>query len=388
LDSLSEPKFSALPFTEVWAEKECNAAWSSEVREPLSVEVLLARIAQGDQQALGRLFDRYARIVRAIAGRILRDESEAEDLVQDLFLFIQRKCSVFDSSKSSAGSWIVHMTYQRAIERRRHLVSQYFYRREDVQTSLRRAVGIATTENDYSPEAVFGRNGLEKVLSSLSEDQRETLRLFFFEGYTFSAVYHYSFTDLASIVGVPLNELGRLQRSIEIPRTHLLRNQAAGTEKVSVPVRFKPEFHLEKTNLLARVVEKWDEIPLALLQRLDLEKSSYGYIGLEDYTMHPLIRPGSLVQIDPSQRKPSTERWNTEYDRPVYFIELRDGYICSWCEVGRGQLIVVPHAHSHQGIRCYDYPTQAEIVGRVTGVAMRIVEQRGPEIGRPGGSVS
>jgi hypothetical protein len=74
-------------------------------------------------------------------------------------------------------------------------------------------------------------------------------------------------------------------------------------EKVTLPVEFKPEFQLEKTNRLARVVEKWEEIPVGLLQHLDLRKSVYGYIGLEDYTLYPLIRPGSLVQIDASQRK-------------------------------------------------------------------------------------
>ena len=49
-------------------------------------------------------------------------------------------------------------------------------------------VGTATTENDYSAEAVFGRNGLEKVMQALSEDQRETLRLHFFEGYTLAEI--------------------------------------------------------------------------------------------------------------------------------------------------------------------------------------------------------
>src|ERR1700682_6333603 len=48
------------------------------------------------------LFDRYVRLVRSIASRILRDTSEAEDLAQDFFLFIQRKCGIFDSSKSPA----------------------------------------------------------------------------------------------------------------------------------------------------------------------------------------------------------------------------------------------------------------------------------------------
>lgn len=154
----------------------------------LTDEALLTRLQEGEQQALGLLFQRYVRVVRSIANRILRDTTEADDLVQDLFLFIQRKCSVFDSAKSSAGSWIVHMAYQRAIERRRYLATRHFYHRRDPQERATPVVGNPTTENDYSPEAVFGRNGLEKVLASLSGDQVETLRLHFFEGYTLAEI--------------------------------------------------------------------------------------------------------------------------------------------------------------------------------------------------------
>jgi hypothetical protein len=96
------------------------------------------------------------------------------------------------------------------------------------------------------------------------------------------------------------------------------------------------------------------------------------------YTLYPLIRPGSLVQIDVNQRKISSSKWKTEFDRPVYFVELRNGYVCSWCQVDRGQLTVIPHPHSHQDVRRFNYPSEAEIIGRVTGIAMRIVGERGP----------
>lgn len=182
--------------------------------DSISDEDLIARLANNDHEALGLLFDRYCSLVRGIGCRILRDKVEAEDLVQDLFLFIQRKCSVFDSSKSSAGSWIVHMAYQRAIERRRHLASQHFYKREDVNSSLSRVVGIATTENDYSPEAVFGRNGLQKVLSSLSEDQRETLRLFFFEGYTLAEISAKMGQSLANVRNHYYRGLDRVRKQM------------------------------------------------------------------------------------------------------------------------------------------------------------------------------
>jgi transcriptional regulator with XRE-family HTH domain len=200
-----------------------------------------------------------------------------------------------------------------------------------------------------------------------------------FKLFTLSAIYGCKFSELLSFFGIPIGELGRYHAALRIPRTHLLEGGGdLENEKVSLPVQFKADFRLERTNLLARVVEKWDQIPVGFLQHLDLRKSVYGYIGLEDYTLYPLIRPGSLVQIDPGQRKVSPEKWMTEYDRPIYFIELRDGYVCSWCEVDRRQLIVIPHPHAHQETRRFDYPSQAEIVGRVTGVAMRIVEERAP----------
>lgn len=162
-------------------------------------EVLLTRLQAGEQEALGCLFQRYARVVRSVAGRILRDAAEAEDLVQDLFLFIQRKCGIFDSSKSSARSWIIQMTYQRSIERRRRLASRHFYTRMEIESNTDHMVGTPTGESDYSAEAVFGRNGLNKVLKSLSEDQRETLRLHFFDGYTFA--------EISQRVGQPLENV-------------------------------------------------------------------------------------------------------------------------------------------------------------------------------------
>lgn len=195
-----------------------------------------------------------------------------------------------------------------------------------------------------------------------------------FKLYSLSAIYHRRFSEVASYFGVQIADLSRDSASIGLPRTHLLDSVGdADTKSVSLPVELKPNFRFEKTNLLARVVEKWDEVPVGLLQHLDLRKSAYGYIGLEDFTLYPLIRPGSLVQIDAKQRKISLVKWTTEFERPIYFTELRDGYVCSWCEIDRGQLIVIPHPHSHQEVRRFDYPSQAEIVGRVTGVAMRIV---------------
>jgi len=72
-------------------------------------------------------------------------------------------------------------------------------------------------------------------------------------------------------------------------------------------------------------------------------KRTYGFVGMSDNRMSPLIRPGSIVQIDQNQRKILNVKWENEYDRPIYFLELRGAYLCSWCEIGGGYLSAIPH---------------------------------------------
>ena len=68
----------------------------------VSDEALVAQVCEGSREALAALFRRFARVVRGTAYRILRDASEADDLLQDIFLFIHCKCVLFDPSKGSA----------------------------------------------------------------------------------------------------------------------------------------------------------------------------------------------------------------------------------------------------------------------------------------------
>jgi RNA polymerase sigma factor (sigma-70 family) len=67
-------------------------------------------------------------------------------------------------------------------------MTRQFYARGNPQKAVEQVVGVATTEYDYSAEGVFGRNGLEKVMEALSNDQRETLQLHFLEGYSFAEI--------------------------------------------------------------------------------------------------------------------------------------------------------------------------------------------------------
>src|SRR6266404_9896952 len=98
----------------------------------ISDETLIAQICEGSREALADLFRRHARIVRGVAYRVLRDASEADDLLQDVFVLIHRLCKTFDGSRSPAKFWILQMAYRRAISRRRYLTSRHFYTRLDL----------------------------------------------------------------------------------------------------------------------------------------------------------------------------------------------------------------------------------------------------------------
>jgi RNA polymerase sigma-70 factor (ECF subfamily) len=154
----------------------------------VSDDSLLAQIAKGDQEALGLLFRRYARMVWSVAERIVRNNAEADDLLQDVFLLIQRRASVFDSSKGTVRSLIVHMTYQRALSRRRYLNARHCQAPKEAEEGATRIVAPAARFYDESIEAHFGKERFRIALEEMSEDQRETIRLYFFEGYNLEEI--------------------------------------------------------------------------------------------------------------------------------------------------------------------------------------------------------
>jgi len=181
-------RFPALPLSR---EKEADPLYKEAVAsrsdEP-SDDALIARICTNDNDALGMLFRRYARLVWSIAERIVRDKAEADDLVQEVFLLIRRRAPAFDSAKGTARSLIVHMTYQRAISRRRYLNARHCQAPKEMEEHAANLAAPSARLYDESIEAHFGRECLRKALEEMSEDQRETLRLYFFEGYTLDEI--------------------------------------------------------------------------------------------------------------------------------------------------------------------------------------------------------
>jgi RNA polymerase sigma-70 factor (ECF subfamily) len=174
-------RFPALPLSE---EKGARAVDKAPNSTASSDEALIARVRENDNDALGMLFQRYARLVWTVAERIVRNKAEADDLLQDVFLLIRKKASAFNSLSGSVRSLIVHMTYQQALSRRRYLNLRNGQAHEQPE-GRSAAIGAPNTQlYDQSIEAHFGQEQLREALKELSNDQRRTLELFFQEGYT------------------------------------------------------------------------------------------------------------------------------------------------------------------------------------------------------------
>jgi RNA polymerase sigma-70 factor (ECF subfamily) len=149
------------------------------LRIPSDDEAML-RLQTNDATALEILFDRYARLVFRIALGVVRDRGEAEDVVQECFFHLYRKCFLFDGAKGTVKNWVLQIALHRALDRRAHLARRGFYVGTDTGSLGDTLLG--ETDLDREIGAKLNRIQLEKAFDELPESQRVTLELFYFEG--------------------------------------------------------------------------------------------------------------------------------------------------------------------------------------------------------------
>lgn len=186
--------------------------------------------------------------------------------------------------------------------------------------------------------------------------------------YTLAVAYHLSPLDLLSWYEVPLEECFEDGVSFPSPHTHKI----APPTSLKVPLRFDPGFDPRRTDFLSRMVEKWGHFEGALTN--GDSRHCYGFVGLEDRRMMPLLRPGSVVLVDTAVREMEDDSWTCEHDRPMYFVDVRTGYRCGWFHQDGSLLVMQPHTLSRCLQESWKTPEQAEIVGRVVGVVSRLNE--------------
>src|SRR4030095_4075645 len=167
--------------------------------------------------------------------------------------------------------------------------------------AIRTRLGITTREvAEFSQKLADSERNSEYAISNawLTQVENSDSVPSIYKLYALSAIYRMKFTDLLLLFGVDLQKLNKHESELQLPNMHLVAMEVYDSERtVSFPIRFDRSFDIDNTNLLNRMVEIWGEVPISLIQHLDLRHSLYGYVGLRDYTLYPLLRPGSFVQI-------------------------------------------------------------------------------------------
>jgi len=182
----------------------------------ISDELLLEEVRVGGKEAIAILFRRHARSVRNVAYRILRNEAEADDLVQEVFLFIFRKAALFDGANGAARSWIFRVAYHRAFDRRRYLNSRHFYTSRDLEdTAFRLADPREELPfHEQSMEGILGKPLMARFTARLTPEQQETIRLYFFEGYALKEIAQLTGRSLVNVRSHYYRGLERMRKFV------------------------------------------------------------------------------------------------------------------------------------------------------------------------------
>ena len=214
-----------------------------------------------------------------------------------------------------------------------------------------------------------GNSDFQISLSRLADIENRRSVPSIFRLYALAAIYHLDLHEVMRWYGVPVEELAADALRVKLAETHRI-DVTPHVPVLTSPGTADQNFDIRKTTYLNGWSPQWRNFPLQLMDGAGRRQCCYGLVGLEDWSMFPILRPGSLVLIDEQRRKVARSGWNNEFDRPIYFLEHRHGYLCGWCALDDGTLAVQPHPASQKGPTLFRYPLDVDVVGQVVGTAM------------------
>jgi RNA polymerase sigma-70 factor (ECF subfamily) len=184
LDDLAPHELGASEQNAVGANESTGSSMLSRIKYQLIAdEELAAKLKAGEAEALTVLFERHSALVFRVARRILHDDAEAEDAVQQVFLDIFRSVAKFDPAKGTFKVWLLMFAYNRSLNRRRGLQAARFYDLEDIEEALR-THATAEKKHPFPLHAAEARYLVQEALSQVQPHQREVIELAYYEGCT------------------------------------------------------------------------------------------------------------------------------------------------------------------------------------------------------------
>jgi transcriptional regulator with XRE-family HTH domain len=228
---------------------------------------------------------------------------------------------------------------------------------------------------EASQKIAMRRNSEEYAvaLSRLADIENKGTLPTIYRLYTLCAIYRLDWREVLRWYNVPLELLPSDALQIRLDETHAIHFPADSA--ATVPLPREAEIDLNKTSFLGYLMRRWGKLPCSFLMGPEQRHLRYGFIGLSDWSMYPILYPGSLVLIDQNRRKIAASGWTNELDRPIYFLEHREGCRVGWCAPVAGRLLLEPHPRAQQAPTLFDY-SDIDVVGQVTGVAMLLESKK------------
>jgi transcriptional regulator with XRE-family HTH domain len=214
----------------------------------------------------------------------------------------------------------------------------------------------------YEVAAKRGRPDFILHISRLADIENRNVVPSLHKLYSLATIYHLSSLEISGWYEAPFQQTFEDGAAFPAPRTHLHEFPV----RFALNQQFGSGLGSDCTGLLSEQPDNVRYFP-GMKQQATV-RFRYGYIGLSDRRMAPILRPGSMVMVDTAVRKIEEAEWYTEYDRPLYFVETRGGYRCGWFLKLKSRLVMQPHMLSHCAPEAWRTPAEAEVVGKVVGV--------------------
>lgn len=241
---------------------------------------------------------------------------------------------------------------------------------------IREQMGLTIRDVEAASSRIadkYGNQSFTISLSRLSDIETKGVVPGLHKLYALAVIYRVDMQELLSLYGIKAENYAADLQTVQVtPKSSHRFSLFDRVPNVELPVQLDPAFTISATTDLGRMVVRWGVVPLHALSVFKDRRYTYGYIGAEDLTMYPLILPGSFIQVDESQNVVVQGVWRSEFERPIYFVETRQGFACSWCELLGGLLTLKSHPMSPVPSRVLRVGSEAEVIGQIVGVAMRL----------------
>jgi len=179
-------------------------------REAADTE-LAAKLQARDADAIAVAYDRYGRIAYSLFLRVTRNQSAAEDLVQELFLRVWNRGREFDPSKGSLGIWILSIARNMAIDHVRSAQVRFQTRLRPIEQTDQRAFSYRPKEQD---SILDNANAVRQAFTELTSNQRRVLEMAYFEGFSQSEIAAQLREPLGTVKSWMRSAIGRLRTAV------------------------------------------------------------------------------------------------------------------------------------------------------------------------------